>query len=165
MDNPDELLLGTAQSVEAALWEEFKTTDAKYKAKFRSKYLNLKDKNNPDLRSSLLQGTLSATRFCAMTSAEMASDERRAADRALQEENLKNTKAAQDTSAETDQFKCGRCHQRKCKYYQLQTRSADEPMTTFVTCINCNNRWKVISVFVHLIFTPFSFVKYFKIVE
>ena len=30
----------------------------------------------------------------------------------------------------------------KCTYYQLQTRSADEPMTTFVTCINCGNRWK-----------------------
>jgi transcription elongation factor S-II len=29
-----------------------------------------------------------------------------------------------------------------CTYYQLQTRSADEPMTTFVTCVNCDNRWK-----------------------
>lgn len=31
--------------------------------------------------------------------------------------------------AETDAFKCGRCQQRKCTYYQMQTRSADEPMT------------------------------------
>lgn len=23
-----------------------------------------------------------------------------------------------------------------------QTRSADEPMTTFVTCTNCGNKWK-----------------------
>ena len=44
--------------------------------------------------------------------------------------------------ASTDQFKCGKCKQRKCTYFQLQTRSADEPMTTFVTCVNCNNRWK-----------------------
>ena len=39
-------------------------------------------------------------------------------------------------------FTCGRCKKNKCTYYQLQTRSADEPMTTFVTCINCGKRWK-----------------------
>lgn len=26
---------------------------------------------------------------------------------------------------------------------QVQTRSADEPMTTFVVCNECGNRWKV----------------------
>lgn len=141
--NPDELLLGTAHACEAALYAEFSgVIDPKYKAKFRSKYLNLKDRTNPQLRAALLQALISPAAFIAMTAAEMASEDRRRSDLALQEENLKNTKAAQDTSAETDQFKCGRCKQRKCKYYQLQTRSADEPMTTFVTCINCNNRWK-----------------------
>jgi len=42
----------------------------------------------------------------------------------------------------TDQFKCGRCKQRKCTYYELQTRSADEGMTIFITCIICGNRWR-----------------------
>jgi len=42
----------------------------------------------------------------------------------------------------TDQFKCGRCKQRKCTYYELQTRSADEGMTIFITCITCGNRWR-----------------------
>lgn len=40
------------------------------------------------------------------------------------------------------QFKCGKCKSTKTTYYQMQTRSADEPMTTFVTCTNCSNRWK-----------------------
>jgi transcription elongation factor S-II len=44
--------------------------------------------------------------------------------------------------AMTDQFKCGRCKQRKCTYYELQTRSADEGMTTFITCLTCGNFWK-----------------------
>ena len=44
--------------------------------------------------------------------------------------------------ASTDNFCCSKCKSRACTYYQLQTRSADEPMTTFVTCTNCGNRWK-----------------------
>jgi transcription elongation factor S-II len=38
---------------------------------------------------------------------------------------------------------CSSCKKKtKCDYYQLQTRSADEPMTTFVTCLECDRRWK-----------------------
>ena len=38
---------------------------------------------------------------------------------------------------------CSSCKKKtKCDYYQLQTRSADEPMTTFVTCLECTKKWK-----------------------
>ena len=38
---------------------------------------------------------------------------------------------------------CSGCKKKtRCDYYQLQTRSADEPMTTFVTCLECDKRWK-----------------------
>jgi DNA-directed RNA polymerase subunit M/transcription elongation factor TFIIS len=39
-------------------------------------------------------------------------------------------------------FTCGRCKSKKTTYYQLQTRSADEPMTTFVSCLSCGKNWK-----------------------
>jgi transcription elongation factor S-II len=42
----------------------------------------------------------------------------------------------------SNMFRCGRCKKNNCTYFQLQTRSADEPMTTFVTCIDCGQRWK-----------------------
>ena len=42
----------------------------------------------------------------------------------------------------TGLFKCGKCKGVRTTYYQMQVRSADEPMTTFVTCTTCNNRWK-----------------------
>lgn len=45
-------------------------------------------------------------------------------------------------SRATDQFKCRRCHKSECTYYQLQIRSADEPMTTFITCLNCGKEWR-----------------------
>jgi transcription elongation factor S-II len=44
--------------------------------------------------------------------------------------------------ASTDNFTCRKCKSKECSYYQLQTRSADEPMTTFVTCLDCGKRWK-----------------------
>ena len=43
----------------------------------------------------------------------------------------------------TDMFKCGRCHKRETTFYELQTRSADEPMTKFITCVNCGNHWRM----------------------
>jgi len=42
----------------------------------------------------------------------------------------------------TDRFSCGRCFKRECTYYELQTRSADEPMTIFITCLNCGKHWR-----------------------
>jgi DNA-directed RNA polymerase subunit M/transcription elongation factor TFIIS len=39
---------------------------------------------------------------------------------------------------------CSSCKKKsKCDYYQMQTRSADEPMTTFVTCLECDRKWKI----------------------
>jgi DNA-directed RNA polymerase subunit M/transcription elongation factor TFIIS len=40
-------------------------------------------------------------------------------------------------------MRCSGCKKKtKCDYYQLQTRSADEPMTTFVNCLECGKKWK-----------------------
>ena len=47
-----------------------------------------------------------------------------------------------DIEAATETFKCRKCRSTKCTYMQVQTRSADEPMTTFVTCLDCGQRWK-----------------------
>ncbi len=44
--------------------------------------------------------------------------------------------------AMTDIFKCRKCGSRDCSYYEVQTRSADEPMTQFITCLKCNTRWR-----------------------
>tara|TARA_B110000285_G_C14891203_1_gene498646 strand:- start:101 stop:631 length:531 start_codon:yes stop_codon:yes gene_type:complete len=44
--------------------------------------------------------------------------------------------------AMTNLFKCRKCGSRETSYYEVQTRSADEPMTSFITCLKCENRWK-----------------------
>jgi len=47
-----------------------------------------------------------------------------------------------DKSAATDMFRCSRCGKRECTYYEMQTRSADEPMTQFIRCLNCGKQWR-----------------------
>jgi DNA-directed RNA polymerase subunit M/transcription elongation factor TFIIS len=47
-----------------------------------------------------------------------------------------------DLSTADGIFKCSKCHQRKTTYYSRQLRSADEPMTNFITCLNCGHKWK-----------------------
>ena len=42
----------------------------------------------------------------------------------------------------TDRFRCSQCKKKQCSYYELQTRSADEPMTIFISCLNCGKQWK-----------------------
>ena len=37
---------------------------------------------------------------------------------------------------------CFRCKSHRIEFIQLQTRRADEPMTTFFRCANCGNRWR-----------------------
>ncbi|KAJ2613649.1 transcription elongation factor TFIIS [Coemansia sp. RSA 1365] len=138
-----ELLTKRALGIERIEFDKVKgkTTPA-YSARIRSLCLNLRDKKNPDLRANVVDGSISVERFCSMTSEEMASKDLRKTIEKMKEENLFKAKGAGRTEAATDQFKCGRCKQRKCTYYQMQTRSADEPMTTFVTCTVCDNRWK-----------------------
>ena len=62
----------------------------------------------------------------------------------LIEEKIRKDKILSEMKphAMTDQIQCNKCKSRKCSYYAMQTRSADEPMTMFMTCLNCNSRWK-----------------------
>lgn len=39
-------------------------------------------------------------------------------------------------------LQCIKCGSKKTISFQRQTRSADEGMTTYAQCVECNNRWK-----------------------
>lgn len=43
----------------------------------------------------------------------------------------------------TDQFKCAKCKNRNIVYYEKQIRSADEPSSLFLVCLNCSHSWKM----------------------
>ncbi|CAG8558334.1 11227_t:CDS:2, partial [Paraglomus occultum] len=141
--NDSKTILERAIKIEKTVLDQFGGKQEKeYRDKLRSLILNLKDKKNPELRASVVSGELPVTKFCTMSKEDMASEEKKARDRAIRQIKLFESRGAGPSLAETDAFRCGKCGNRKCTYYQMQTRSADEPMTTFVTCTICNNRWK-----------------------
>lgn len=37
---------------------------------------------------------------------------------------------------------CERCQAKEAYFFQMQTRSADEPMSTFYRCVECKHQWK-----------------------
>jgi DNA-directed RNA polymerase subunit M/transcription elongation factor TFIIS len=114
-----------------------------YINKFKSIYMNLDPKStvkNPTLLKRLKKGEFKAHKLAFMSHQQMFPskwkpliDAKIARDKNATEINL---------AAATDDYHCFKCHKNVTTYYQQQTRSADEPMTTFISCLNCGNAWK-----------------------
>lgn len=131
-----------AEELEEAIYMEFKNTDMRYKNRIRSRVANLKDAKNPALRTNFLGGAITAQKLAKMAPEEMASDEMKNLRERFVKEAINDAQLATIQGTKTDLLKCGKCKRRNCTYNQLQTRSADEPMTTFVLCNDCGHRWK-----------------------
>ncbi|GKC65537.1 transcription elongation factor TFIIS, partial [Tanacetum coccineum] len=131
-----------AVSVESAMFEKWGRSNGAQKLKYRSIMFNIKDPKNQDFRRKVLLGYVKPERILELTPEEMVSTERQMEIGKIKWKALFDCERGLPPKATTDEFICGRCGKRKCTYYQLQTRSADEPMTTFVTCVNYDNHWK-----------------------
>ncbi|XP_026084177.1 transcription elongation factor A protein 3-like isoform X15 [Carassius auratus] len=131
-----------AAEIEDHIYQEIKALDMKYKNRVRSRISNLKDPKNPNLRKNVLAGAIELRRIATMTAEEMASDELKQLRNVLTQEAIREHQMAKTGGTTTDLLQCGKCRKKNCTYNQVQTRSADEPMTTFVLCNECGNRWK-----------------------
>jgi transcription elongation factor S-II len=40
-------------------------------------------------------------------------------------------------------FECKKCKKKNSEITQKQTRAGDEPPTTFITCLECGNSFKI----------------------
>ncbi|KAM9405983.1 transcription elongation factor A protein 3-like isoform 11-T11 [Salvelinus alpinus] len=131
-----------AAEIEDHIYKEMGATDMKYKNRVRSRISNLKDSKNPGLRRNVLAGGIELRRFAIMSAEEMASDELKQLRNNLTKEAIREHQLSKTSGTISDLFQCSKCKKKNCTYNQMQTRSADEPMTTFVLCNECGNRWK-----------------------
>jgi transcription elongation factor S-II len=126
---------------------------AAYTAKARSLAFNLKQ--NEQLRLDIADGTVPADALVLFSQAQLATANKREEFKAaaLQAENERRTdyntvmreQRCKDLGIDPDAsggFRCSKCGSEKTTHYQMQTRSADEPMTVFICCLKCGKRWK-----------------------
>ncbi|KAG8163578.1 hypothetical protein KVR01_006875 [Diaporthe batatas] len=137
-----EVVVAKAVEVEAAAYKHLKGEGAEYKSKIKSLFSNLKVKSNRELGRRVMSGEISAAEFVKMSQDELKSQELRERDSKLEKENMNKAQVAQPEKSISTALTCGKCGQKKVSYSQAQTRSADEPMTTFCECLVCGNRWK-----------------------
>jgi transcription elongation factor S-II len=151
----EHLAVERATDVEAKIHEKFLQNKTEYLGKARSMCFNIK--KNVELTTQILLGQIEAGELVDMTSEQLASDESRK-DREERARKLLDTSRLDWDQANEDKinemcgirgellkaslFTCGRCKSHKTTSTQKQTRSADEPMTVFVLCLNCGKRWK-----------------------
>lgn len=107
-----------------------------YIDRLRSVVVNLKG----EILDNIKDGTIKPHIIAFMTHQELAPEKWAK----LIDAKTKRDKNKFETniSASTDTFTCRKCKGNQCTYYQMQTRSADEPMTTFVNCLLCSARFK-----------------------
>lgn len=107
-----------------------------YVSHLRSILSNLNDKLIEDVKN----GTIQSHTIAFMTHQELNYEHWAELIKAKSErdKNKFETKIA----ASTDTFTCRKCKGKNCTYYLQQTKSADEPMTCYVSCIDCGNKWK-----------------------
>lgn len=108
-----------------------------YTDRLRTICINLK---NSELLQSLNSGEITPQQLAFMTHQEMDPEHWRKwiEQKAMRDAN----KFTNNIQASTDMFTCKKCKGKRCTYYELQTRSADEPATIFVTCLDCGKNWK-----------------------
>jgi len=108
-----------------------------YSDKLRTIYFNIK--NTKHLHNMIKTNTIKPHKIAFLTHQEMDPERW---DSMIEAKRKRDKNKYESRQSTTSEFTCFKCKSNDCTYYQMQTRSADEPMTTFVTCMSCANRWK-----------------------
>ena len=118
-------------------WEN-KQFETLYVSKLWTVMTNLK---NPELVQQIKNNEILPQNIAFMTHQEMQPSQWK--DMIERKIRRDESKYSTNLEASTDMFTCRKCKSKKCTYYELQTRSADEPATIFVSCLNCGKNWKM----------------------
>lgn len=113
----------------------------RYTTRALSLEFNLTHPRNPGLGDRVRAGELSVKKFAAMHPCEMFPEMYSDIYERLAAKELRRM-AVSHHDAPDGAYTCRACKSKKTQYTCLQTRSADEPMCIYVSCLQCGKRWK-----------------------
>ena len=154
---PDEVAMSIAMVIEKGMDHamSYDRAQKEYHSKARQLVVNIK--KNPQLRENLLNGDVDPTMLATMTVSELASEEAKERRKHTLEQGreskqgdyfltnqqrLLEANAGISADKQGSLYICRKCGSDRTTNYQLQTRSSDEPMTVFVTCMKCTHRYR-----------------------
>ena len=136
-------LINNVIKIEEAIFEKYKG-DSPYSNRVMEILHNIRE--NEEFRDNIVNGEIKPEELSSMDVIKMVSKEK--------QEKLDETKKNKVNSIQSDWilnhtkvtegvYKCRKCGGNKTTQSEMQTRSADEPMTLFITCVDCGNGWKI----------------------
>lgn len=114
-----------------------------YSQKILQLKFNLSHKDNPALRQQVISGDISIPRLVQMHPYELFPGRWEETFLNVAKKRLKKELTEDVNTMPDGAFVCRHCKSKKTSYTQLQTRSADEGLTTYVQCHGCGKHWKM----------------------
>lgn len=114
----------------------------RYTTRALSLEFNLKNAGNPALLERVKSRALSVKALADMTPHQMWPEHWEPVYQRVAMQQMRREASLDCASAPDGAYTCSRCKSRKTVYTSLQIRSADEPATIFVRCLNCSRAWK-----------------------
>ena len=139
-----EELVQKVIKIEEVIYEKYKG-DGPYTNRVLEILHNIKDKDNIEFREGIVNGEIKPEELATMDEVKMLNKEKRKELDKTIEDKVNESRSDWDkkhSKVLSGVYKC-KCGSDKTTQFEMQTRSADEPMTIFITCVECGNRWRI----------------------
>lgn len=142
-DKKLEYLIEKVIDIEKLIYEKYKG-EGPYTSRVLEILHNIK--NNEEFKNDIVKGKIKPEQLADMDVIDMLDNTQK--DKIHQEKEDKVNSVRSDwnqkhTKPTSGVYKCRKCGCDKTTQFEMQTRSADEPMTLFITCVECGNSWKM----------------------
>lgn len=138
-----EELVKKVVEIEENIFEKYKG-DSSYTNRVLEIIHNLKE--NKEFREKIMSGNIQPEDLATMDVKDMVVQEKREEINKEIENKVNAARSDWDekhAKVTSGVYKCKKCGGDKTVQSEAQTRSADEPMTLFITCVACKNSWRL----------------------